>query len=50
MPYDKSEMNMQDFNDEFDAMNQPIDIPDEVAEYVDNDFDLPYSPPNLGDE
>ena len=43
-------MNMQEFNEEFDGMNPPIDIPDEVAEYVDNDYDLPYSPPNLDGE
>ena len=50
VPYDKQEMNMQEFNEEFDGMFPPIDIPDEVAEYVDNDYDLPYSPPNLDGE
>jgi len=41
---------MQEFNEEFDGTNPPIDIPDEVADYVDNDYDLPYSPPNLDGE
>ena len=30
--------------------NPPIDIPNEVAEHIDKDFDLPYSPPDLSAE
>ena len=37
---------MEEFNIEFDTLNPPIDIPNEVTDDVDNDFDLPYSPPD----
>ena len=30
--------------------NPPIDIPNEVEDPLDNDFDLPYSPPDLSGE
>ena len=30
-------------------MNPPIEIPSPVAEHIDNDFDLPYSPPDLNE-
>jgi len=28
-------------------MNPVIEIPDEVADAIDNDFDLPYQPPDI---
>ena len=45
--YEKKELNFDSFNEEFDLNNPPIDIPNEVADHIDNDFDLPYSPPDL---
>lgn len=41
---------MDEFNIEFDTVNPPIDIPNEVADHIDNDFDLPYSPPDVNAE
>lgn len=46
LEYEKQEFNSEEFNIEFDTLNPPIDIPNEVADHVDNDFDLPYSPPD----
>lgn len=43
-------MSIEEFNTEFDAANPPIDIPGEVPEDIDNDFDLPYSPPELNND
>lgn len=40
-------MNMEEFNIEFDTLNPPIDIPKETVDDIDNDFDLPYSPPDM---
>ncbi len=45
--YEKQEVNLDEFNIEFDTLNPPIDIPNEVADHVDNDFDLPYTPPDV---
>ena len=39
---------MEDFDIMFNSHNPPITIPDEVIDVVDHDFDLPYSPPELG--
>mmetsp|Transcript_19643 Transcript_19643/g.26562 ORF Transcript_19643/g.26562 Transcript_19643/m.26562 type:complete len:253 (+) Transcript_19643:1413-2171(+) len=50
LPYERQELNLEEFNLEFDTMNPPIDIPNEVVEHVDNDFDLPYSPPDVSAE
>lgn len=47
LPYDRKELNLEDFDNEFDALNPPIEIPDEVEDCIDNDFDLPYSPPDV---
>ena len=45
---DKEEFDMEDFDITFNSHNPPITIPDEVSDVVDNDFDLPYSPPEVG--
>lgn len=47
LEYEKQELNLEEFNIEFDTVNPPIDIPNEVADCIDNDFDLPYSPPDV---
>ena len=44
--YERNDFNVEEFNIEFDTVNPPIDIPNEVADHIDNDFDLPYSPPD----
>lgn len=41
---------MDEFNIEFDTLNPPIEIPGEVEDPIDNDFDLPYSPPDMTQE
>lgn len=41
---------MEEFNIEFDTINPVIDIPNEVADHIDNDFDLPYTPPDVSAE
>lgn len=48
--YTRTELNIDEFNLEFDTNNPPIDIPNEVADHIDNDYDLPYSPPDLSAE
>ena len=48
--YTRNELNLEEFNIEFDTNNPPIDIPNEVADHFDNDFDLPYQPPDLSAE
>ena len=53
-PVEKTEyvpepFNEDEFNARFDAENAPVDIPDEVHDEVDNDFNLPWSPPDLGE-
>ena len=45
VPYEREEFNMQEFNLEFDVENPPIEIPEEVVDYIDNDFDLPEKAP-----
>lgn len=40
---------MEGFEAKFDGDNQPIEIPDPVTDDVDNDFDLPWSPPEFGE-
>ena len=50
MPYERNEMPMAEFDAEFDTMNPPIDIPNPVVECIDNDFDLPYQPPDVNAE
>ena len=44
--YEKRELNVEEANIEFDTMNPVIDIPHPVADHIDNDFDLPYQPPD----
>ena len=39
---------LEDFDITFNSHNQPIVIPEEVSDVVDNDFDLPYFPPEFG--
>ena len=48
--YTRVPFNIDEFNIEFDTNNPPIEIPNEVADHFDNDFDLPYSPPDLSAE
>lgn len=43
-------MNLDTFNEDFDMNNPPIDIPNEVADHIDNDFDLAYSAPDVAAE
>jgi len=50
MSYNRTELNIEEFNLEFDTNNPPIDIPNEVADHFDNDYDLPYSAPDLSAE
>lgn len=42
MVYTKQEFNLNEFDTEFDSNNPTIDIPNEVATHIDNDFDLSY--------
>lgn len=42
--YIKQEFPLDEFEVEFEAMNPPIEIPDEVVEDIDNDFDIPFTP------
>lgn len=44
--YERTQLNVEEFDIEFDTMNPPIDIPHPVADPVDNDFNLPYTPPD----
>ena len=50
LEYEKNEFNMDEFNIEFDTLNPQIEIPEEVEDPMDNDFDLPYSPPEMEKE
>jgi len=50
LPYEKKEIDLEEFDIEFDTMNPVIDIPGEVTDAIDNDFDLPYSPPEINTE
>ena len=50
MPYERQDLNLEEFNIEFDTMNPPIDIPNPVVECIDNDFDLSYSAPDVNAE
>lgn len=50
LEYEKQDFNMDEFNIEFDTLNPQIEIPSEVDDPVDNDFDLPYSPPDMVQE
>lgn len=43
--YQRPQFDERDFKSEFDMANLAIMIPPEVAEEIDNDFDLPYSAP-----
>lgn len=36
---------VDEFKEQFDEANAPIQIPPEVTDDIDNDFDLPWSPP-----
>ena len=36
---------MDEFNEQFEENNPPIVIPPEVADDIDNDFDLPWTAP-----
>lgn len=40
---------MEGFNAKFDGENPPIDIPEQVKEDIDNDFDLPWTAPEMGE-
>lgn len=42
--YIKQEFPLDEFEVEFEAMNPPIEIPEEVVEDIDNDFDIPFTP------
>jgi len=50
IPYERNQLNIEEFNIEFDTMNPPIDIPLPVADHIDNDFNLPYTPPDHSGE
>lgn len=41
---------MNAFNEDFDINNPYVDIPNEVADHIDNDFDLAYSAPDVSAE
>ena len=45
---DREPFDLEDFDITFNSHNQPIVIPEEVSDVVDNDFDLPYFPPEFG--
>jgi hypothetical protein len=47
--YQFEEFNQDDFDAKFDVENPVIEIPDAVNDEVDNDFDLPWSPPEIGE-
>ena len=40
----------REFKVEFELANPEIIIVSEVKDEVDNDYDLPYKPPSLGEE
>ena len=50
LDYERQEMNMDEFNIEFDTLNPPIEIPMDVEEQTDNDFDMPYTAPDVAAE
>ena len=45
----KAEFPIEEFNLEFETNNQVVEIPEEVADDIDNDYDLPYTPPAMGE-
>ena len=50
LEYQRKELNLDTFNEDFDMNNPPVDIPNEVADHIDNDFDLAYSAPDVSAE
>ena len=46
----KEAFDFNKFKADFDAANPEIEIAEEVASEIDNDFDLPYKPPVVNDE
>lgn len=42
---DRPPFDMDEFNEVFEENNPPIVIPPEVADDIDNDFDLPWTAP-----
>lgn len=42
---ERPDFDLIEFKTEFDANNPTIEIPPEVVDDVDNDYDLAYSPP-----
>ena len=47
MVYTKQEFNLNEFDEDFNTNNPTVDIPNEVANHIDNDFDLPYTAPDF---
>ena len=47
---ERPEFDEEEFMATFDEANAPIEIPPEVNDDIDNDFDLPYTPPTFNSE
>ena len=45
----RPEFPLEEFNLEFEAANAVIEIPEKVEDDIDNDYDLPYTPPAMGE-
>lgn len=50
LEYERQDLNLEEFNIEYDTLNPPVEIPSEVEDHIDNDFDMPYSPPDMQQE
>ena len=46
---ERPEFPLEDFNLEFEAANAVIEIPEKVEDDIDNDYDLPYTAPAMGE-
>jgi len=47
---ERPDFDLIEFKTEFDANNPTIEIPAEVVDDIDNDYDLPYSAPSFEKE
>lgn len=48
--HDRPPFDLDDFKEQFDETNAPIQIPPNVVDDIDNDFDLPWSAPTIEKE
>ena len=47
---DRPPFDLDEFKEQFDETNAPIQIPADVIDDIDNDFDLPWSAPTFEKE